>query len=255
MKPEQALAWMHDGTERLLADLARLPDAALDGPAALPGWTRRYPVAHVAANAEALRNLVHWARTGEERRMYASPGQRAADIARGAARPTAELRSWVATAARDLAADLAGLPEAAWDAKVITDQGLTRAAREIPPSCSPPGARDPCLLPRRSSARAPLSCSPPGAGDPCLLPRRSSARSSLLRSSVRGQGRALWLAGFLPPLSISSCGGPGASGSPGVPGPPGTPARSGRGSRCAAAARGPGRWKSSRAAAPSPSRG
>ncbi|MGH3164660.1 MAG: maleylpyruvate isomerase N-terminal domain-containing protein, partial [Trebonia sp.] len=65
-RPEQALDWMRDGTERLLADLARLPDDALDAPSTLPGWDRRYLVSHIAANAEALRNLVHWARTGEE---------------------------------------------------------------------------------------------------------------------------------------------------------------------------------------------
>jgi maleylpyruvate isomerase len=84
MKPEQTLAWMHEGTERLLADVAGLTDKALDGPTALPGWTRRYLLSHVAANAGALRNLVHWARTGEERRMYASGEQRDADIAAGA---------------------------------------------------------------------------------------------------------------------------------------------------------------------------
>ncbi|MGH7735778.1 MAG: maleylpyruvate isomerase N-terminal domain-containing protein, partial [Gemmatimonadales bacterium] len=73
MRPEQTLAWMADGTAKLLADVAGLPDEALDAPTALPGWNRRYLVSHAAANADALRNLVHWARTGEERRMYASP--------------------------------------------------------------------------------------------------------------------------------------------------------------------------------------
>ncbi|HEX6450699.1 MAG TPA: maleylpyruvate isomerase N-terminal domain-containing protein, partial [Trebonia sp.] len=71
-RPEQFLDWMGDGTARLLADLEGLPDEALEAPSLLPGWSRRYLVSHVAANAEALRNLVHWARTGEERRMYAS---------------------------------------------------------------------------------------------------------------------------------------------------------------------------------------
>jgi maleylpyruvate isomerase len=132
MRPEQTLAWMADGTDRLLTDLAALPDRALTGPTSLPGWTRGYLLAHVAANAGALRNLAHWARTGEERRMYASNEERDADIASGAQLPAAQLRAWVASSARALAADLDAMPGPAWDAKVITAQGLTRRASEIP---------------------------------------------------------------------------------------------------------------------------
>jgi maleylpyruvate isomerase len=132
MRPDQTLAWMADGTDRLLTDLAALPDRALTGPTSLPGWTRGYLLAHVAANAGALRNLVHWARTGEERRMYASNEERDADIASGAQLPAAQLRDWVGSSARALAADLDAMPGPAWDAKVITAQGLTRRASEIP---------------------------------------------------------------------------------------------------------------------------
>jgi maleylpyruvate isomerase len=132
VRPDDALAWMQDGTRKLLAGLDRLPDEALAGPTALPGWTRRYLVSHVAANADALRNLVHWARTGEERRMYASTQQRESDIAAGSRLPPTELRAWVTSTAQALAADLDALPEGAWDAKIITAQGLTRAAGEIP---------------------------------------------------------------------------------------------------------------------------
>jgi maleylpyruvate isomerase len=132
MRPEQTLAWTADGTRKLLADLDALPDEALAAPTALPGWTRRYLLSHVAANADALRNLVHWANTGEERRMYASAEQRDADIARGARLPAAELRAWIGSSAQALAADLDSMPGPAWDAKVITAQGLTRSASEIP---------------------------------------------------------------------------------------------------------------------------
>jgi maleylpyruvate isomerase len=132
MKPDQTLAWMGDGTDRLLSDLAGLPDEALHRPTALPGWSRRYLLAHVAANADALRNLVHWARTGEERRMYSSPEQRDADIAAGAVLPATELRAWIASSAAALAEELDTLPARAWNSKVITAQGLTRTASEIP---------------------------------------------------------------------------------------------------------------------------
>ncbi len=109
MRPDQTLNWMHDGTERLLAEVAGLPDDALSAPTALPGWTRAYLLSHLAANADALRNLVHWARTGEERRMYASTQTREADIAAGAEHPPAHLRARVASSAADLAADLDAL--------------------------------------------------------------------------------------------------------------------------------------------------
>ena len=133
MKPEQTLTWMHDGTHRLLGDVAGLSDDAFGEPTALPGWNRRYLLAHVAANADALRNLVHWARTGEERRMYASPARREADIAAGSELPAAELRAWIASSSQALAADLVEFGDGpAWDAKVITAQGLTRSASEIP---------------------------------------------------------------------------------------------------------------------------
>ena len=132
MRPEQTRGWMADGTDRLLTDLAALPDRALTGPTSLPGWSRGYLLAHVAANAGALRNLVHWSRTGEERRMYSSPEQRDADIAKGSQLPAAELRAWLESSAQALAADLDTLPASAWDAKIITAQGLTRSASEIP---------------------------------------------------------------------------------------------------------------------------
>jgi maleylpyruvate isomerase len=131
-RPVQQLQWIADGTQRLLEDLEALDDAALDAPSLLPGWSRRYLLSHIANNAGALRNLLHWARTGEERRMYASDEQRAADIAAGATAPAAQLRSLVDSTAQALWSDLDGLPFEAWSAQVITAQGLTRYAAEVP---------------------------------------------------------------------------------------------------------------------------
>jgi maleylpyruvate isomerase len=129
---DETLAWVRDGTQRLLADLDSLSDSDLGGPSLLPGWTRRHLLAHVAGNADALCNLVYWARTGEERRMYSSPEQRAVGIEEGAVLPAAQLRDWTARSAAQLDEDFAGLTDTAWSAKVITAQGLTRPASEIP---------------------------------------------------------------------------------------------------------------------------
>lgn len=120
--------WAGDGMTLLLAGLDRLTDADLDEPSALAGWTRRHLLAHVASNAEALGRLVSWARTGVENRMYASAEQRAADIEAGATRP--DLRAWVRESAATLADELAALR--AWDAEVVTAQGRTVPATEIP---------------------------------------------------------------------------------------------------------------------------
>jgi len=132
MNPDQTLAWTHDGTRQLLSVVAALPNEALTAPTALPGWNRRYLLSHIAANADALRNLVHWARTGEERRMYVSAEQRDAGIATGARLPAAALRARVESSAQALAEDLAALPAQAWAAQIANAQGLARDASEIP---------------------------------------------------------------------------------------------------------------------------
>jgi maleylpyruvate isomerase len=131
-RPQLALEWVTDGTRRLQGALARLADPELDEPTLLPGWGRRHLLAHIANNASALRNLLHWARTGEERRMYASSEQREADIMAGAAAPAGELRDLVASTAAALWADLDAMPDAAWSAPVLTAQGVHRSAAEIP---------------------------------------------------------------------------------------------------------------------------
>jgi maleylpyruvate isomerase len=98
----------------------------------LPGWTGRHLVAHVAANAEALLNLAHWAATGEETPMYSSRQQRDADIDRSARRSPAELRRWVQASVGRLAVALAGLTDAQWSQTVRTVQGRQVPATEVP---------------------------------------------------------------------------------------------------------------------------
>ncbi|MEV0998159.1 maleylpyruvate isomerase family mycothiol-dependent enzyme [Nonomuraea sp. NPDC050202] len=127
-----SLRWMAEGTDTFFEALAGLPDDRLDVPTALTGWTGRHLLAHVAANADALLNLAHWARTGEERPMYASFAQRDADIQAGALRSAAELRSWAASSAELLDRRLSELDERRWSHPVRTAQGRTVPAAEIP---------------------------------------------------------------------------------------------------------------------------
>jgi maleylpyruvate isomerase len=129
---EDSLRWAHAGSEHFLQALDGRSDEQLGGPTALAGWTGKHLVAHVAANADALRNLVHWARTGEETPMYSSTEQRNADIELGAGRPAGELRDWVRTSAKALGEDLASLDDEQWQHLVRTAQGRTVPATEVP---------------------------------------------------------------------------------------------------------------------------
>ncbi|MGC8918418.1 maleylpyruvate isomerase family mycothiol-dependent enzyme [Streptomyces sp. PG2] len=128
----EARAWARTGTELLLDAVAGLGEVDFTAPSALPDWTRGHLLAHVAANADALCNLVHWAATGEETPMYASAEERAAGIAKGASLTAGELRSWLTDSARKLAAGLDGLTEAQWQHPVVTAQGRTVPATELP---------------------------------------------------------------------------------------------------------------------------
>ncbi|SNT62350.1 maleylpyruvate isomerase [Asanoa hainanensis] len=82
------MAEVDRATERLITTAAGFDDAAVAEPSALPGWTRGHVLAHVARNADGLRNLLVWARTGVVTLQY-QPGQRDREIARDADRPAA----------------------------------------------------------------------------------------------------------------------------------------------------------------------
>src|ERR1700689_1732731 len=83
-------------TQRLLDDARTLSEADLRAPSLLPGWTRAHVLAHIARNADAMRNLLAGARSGQDRPAYASAEAREADIETGSRMN-----------AKDLAEDLA----------------------------------------------------------------------------------------------------------------------------------------------------
>lgn len=127
-----SLRWTAEGTAVFLRCLDGVPDDALARPTALPGWSGRHLVAHVAANAEALLRLTAWAATGIETPMYTSRDQREADIRTGAERPAAELRRWVDESAERLGVAMSGLDAEQWSRTVRTAQGRLVPATEIP---------------------------------------------------------------------------------------------------------------------------
>ncbi|MCF6467772.1 maleylpyruvate isomerase family mycothiol-dependent enzyme [Nonomuraea sp. MG754425] len=129
---DDALRWADDGTEMFLDAVAGLDQAARQEPSLLPGWTRKHVVAHVAANADALGNLVRWAATGERTPMYATPEERAAGIERGLRMPAGELDAWLRRSATALAGASAALTGEQWSAEVVTAQGRTVPATEVP---------------------------------------------------------------------------------------------------------------------------
>ena len=124
--------WAAEGTAVLSASLDAVPDGDLDAPSLLPGWTRKHLVAHVAANADAIGNLVRWAATGKPTPMYASPEQRGADIEAGSRRPERELREWCAASAAGLERGMDALGDSQWGHEVLTAQGRAVPASETP---------------------------------------------------------------------------------------------------------------------------
>ncbi|MGI9093550.1 MAG: maleylpyruvate isomerase family mycothiol-dependent enzyme [Mycobacteriales bacterium] len=124
--------WMAQGTRLLLGEIDALDDDALAGPSRLPDWTNAQLVAHVARNADALMRLISWARTGVETPMYVSPGARAAEIDRDAARPAEVLRADVHDSAGALAAAIAACTGKDWRRQVRSARGRAMPAADVP---------------------------------------------------------------------------------------------------------------------------
>ena len=132
MTTPATLDWWADGERHFGTALGRLTDEEFGSPSLLPGWSRATVLGHVARNADALINLLTWARTAIETPMYASPEARDAGIAEAAALPPDRLREEVLAATARLAAAVSGLPGDAWSAQVRTAQGRTVPASEVP---------------------------------------------------------------------------------------------------------------------------
>jgi maleylpyruvate isomerase len=116
--PARLVERIDEATRRLAATAAGLTDGRAREPSLLPGWSRGHVLTHIARNAEGLRNLLTWARTGVVTPQYPSWEAREAGIAAGAGRPAAVLAQDVELSAAAFTAEAARVPAGAWDAQV-----------------------------------------------------------------------------------------------------------------------------------------
>ncbi|MFC0436506.1 maleylpyruvate isomerase family mycothiol-dependent enzyme [Kutzneria buriramensis] len=126
------LAAVERATARLLQVVEGMDDAAARGASALPGWTRGHVLTHLARNADALVNLLTWARTGVEHPMYASKADRDVDIDEGAPRSLWLLEQDIVAACGRFSAAATGLGDTAWQAEVAMTGGRLVRAYQVP---------------------------------------------------------------------------------------------------------------------------
>lgn len=117
-------------TDRLIATAATLDDAGLRAPSLCAGWTRAHVLAHLARNADALSNLLGWARTGLENPMYPSAEARRADIDAGTERSAAELADDLRVSADRFTKAVMDMPDEGWER--LVRPGVGAAGDPVP---------------------------------------------------------------------------------------------------------------------------
>jgi maleylpyruvate isomerase len=112
------LAIVRTSADSLARSIAEMDDEQAAASSALPGWTRGHVLSHVARNADALVNLLTWARTGVETPMYPSRQVRDEEIEAGAGRSAEELRADTLDSQERFMAAAEELAEGDWQAPV-----------------------------------------------------------------------------------------------------------------------------------------
>ena len=116
---QRELSDLVDGaTQRLLDDARVLSEADLRAASLLPGWTRAHVLAHVAWDADAMRNLLVGARSGQDRPAYPGAQARDAGIEQGVAKRAGDLMADLADSAMALRTVVRQLPDEAWRVQV-----------------------------------------------------------------------------------------------------------------------------------------
>jgi maleylpyruvate isomerase len=118
-------------TQRVIDEARLLSGSDLRAPSLLPGWSRGHVLAHLARNADAMRNLLAGARAGQDRPAYASAEARAADIEAGATADARELVDDLAAAAMAFRTAARQLPDEAWDYQVRMLDGPSFPASKL----------------------------------------------------------------------------------------------------------------------------
>jgi maleylpyruvate isomerase len=110
-------------TGQIRTSAEQFSDQQAREPSLLPGWSRGHLLTHISRNADGLRNLLIWARTGVQTPMYRYLDERSEAIERGAGRSAAELLADLDGSAAALDAESTQLTEAAWATQVIGVMG------------------------------------------------------------------------------------------------------------------------------------
>lgn len=129
---ELGIAAARQTTALLTSAVDGIDDIAMRRPSLLPGWTRAHVVTHLARNADALVNLLTWARTGVEHPMYASRADRDADIEEGAHRILQVLREDLTAAVERFFESVTHMDDISWGKSVTLATGRQITACEVP---------------------------------------------------------------------------------------------------------------------------
>lgn len=178
----------------MLATAAGISDEQAREPSSLPGWSRGHVLTHLARNADGLRNLLIWARTGVVTPQYPSFEVRNEEIEAGAGRPARELVVDFADSATAFEAETARLRDGDWAAEVRGVRGAAHPAwytlwRRLSELEIHHVDLDAATGPRTGRLISPVSAcrgQPPASPAP-TPPRRCCARQTTVASTASGR--------------------------------------------------------------------
>lgn len=127
-----SLAWAADGQAHLRGLMTRMGGEAFGAPSLLAGWSRAHVLTHIARNADAMINLLHWARTGEPTPAYPDRASRDAAIEAGARGTPDEIRADVVASSDRLADAVRRMTEDSWRSTVRNAQDVEIPATAVP---------------------------------------------------------------------------------------------------------------------------
>jgi maleylpyruvate isomerase len=130
--PDRHINAVRQATDVLYEVVEELDQAAVRGQSLLPGWTRGHVITHLARNADALVNLLTWARTGVEHQAYTSRADRDADIEEGARRILQVIKADLDSACVRFENACREMPAHSWRSEVTAPKGATIPASKVP---------------------------------------------------------------------------------------------------------------------------